>query len=105
MTSQRMVLINDNHTGKYSKRLHSFELPYGMIFNDKYIDKTATNDPSLQGGVKMAQCGSLPSDPEFKIFFSGGASPVFLPLFKFLINHHQSVKKESQHVNIEEEVT
>ena len=83
LTTTRIVLINNK--GKGGDKLSAFDLPLALMFKESF-EQPIFGANYYKGTVKPLQPGSLPGDPQFKIWFMEGGCGKFLKCIRFVLH-------------------
>ena len=93
LTTNRIILRN-NHGGK-NDTLKNFDIPHCLTFGDSF-EQPIFGANYVKGSCKPLQPGSLPGDPEFKMWFMEGGCGKFLKSWRFLLTKIRKAQKEQQ---------
>ena len=89
LTSNRIVLCNKKNTDV----LKAFDLPLALMFHESF-EQPIFGANYIQGKVKPLVPGSLPSDPEFKIWFMEGGCTKFLQLWRLCLSKIREASRQ-----------
>jgi len=83
LTTNRIILVNQ--AAKPSDTFKAFDLPLHLMFNESF-EQPIFGANYIKGVTKPLTPGSLPADPQFKMWFMNGGCGRFLKSWRLILH-------------------